>query len=167
PSLLRAPGSTLSPSRRSSDLRAVVVDRPQHHRASELMTHAEELITGQPVHRDDAVVERRRAGRRQGDAGEGHAQERCAGRLVFPKIDADEVTRLESVTRFLERLSDDRVEQRLVGLEMTGGLIEDDLPARVLLDEEEAVVTLDDGGNGDVEAARHPFDSWPDGGHYG
>ena len=49
---------------RKPDAGAVVVDAAQDHRAAELTPEAEELVTAQPVHGDDAVVEPRRRCRR-------------------------------------------------------------------------------------------------------
>jgi hypothetical protein len=54
------------------------------------------------------------------------------------------------VRGFFERFAHGRFDERFARLQMAGGLVQTQPVVRMLLDEEEASVALDDGGHGDV-----------------
>ena len=73
-------------------------------------------------------------------------------------IDADQETRHEGVSRFLERLAHDRRGQRLAALQVSGRLIEPDSFVGLFLDQQKRAVALDDGGDGDMGLPNHDDD---------
>src|SRR5688572_17505704 len=116
------------------------------------MGAGDELRTREPMHGDDAVVERRHVGGRLDRAAESDAQVSRVGVAAVPEIEADDVLGLEPMARFLERLANHRGEERFAALEMAGGLVQYEIAARgPLLDDEELAAALDDCGDRDVD----------------
>src|SRR6266850_1458579 len=102
----------------------------------------------QPVQAYDLLVQRSAGLLGRDVAGEAEAQESHVLRRVVPAVDADERARLEAVRGLLEHLAPAGVDQRLAGIEMTGGLVEHPAAVDALLDEKEFSAALDDRGDG-------------------
>src|SRR5688572_10566530 len=120
------------------------------------MRARDELRAREPMHGDDALVERRDVGGRLDRAAESDAQIRRVGLAAVPEIETDDVLGLEPMARFLERLANHRGEERFAALEMAGGLVQYEIAARgALLDDEELAAALDDCGDRDVDTPCH------------
>ena len=101
----------------------------------------------------DAAIQRLRGVVIGHGAAEGKAHRGAAGAGIAPEVDADQLARGEAPRGLLAHLAHDRLEQRLAGLDVAGGLVEDQAAIDALLDDEEAAVDLRDGRNGDLGCA--------------
>ena len=140
---------------RVAPAREVVVHAAHHQRRAVARGLAPDLLGRQPRRAHDAVVERA-AGVVRGDlacereADVGHVVAR-----VVVLVDTEQRGRFERVGRLLQRLARDGVEQRFARLEVAGGLVEAAAVLGVFLDQQEAAVALDHGGDGDVGFPDH------------
>src|SRR5256885_13936680 len=68
----------------------------------------------------------------------------------MPAVDAHQRGRLEAVRSFFHDFARTSRDQALAGIEMPGGLVEDQAAIDALLDEEEAPIPFDDCGDRDA-----------------
>jgi hypothetical protein len=87
-------------------------------------------------------------------AGEREPLRHAAGLKVPPEVDIDELARSEEPCGLLAHLADDSLEQRLARLDMSGGLIDDQLAVDAFFDDEKATVSLRYGGDGDLRVGH-------------
>src|SRR5580765_1726368 len=123
--------------------REVVVDAALHKRRAVPRAPLEELVTREPVQRDDLPVERPLVDALDAPA-EAEAQERHVPRRVVPAVDADECGRLEAVRRLLEHFAPARRHQRFARIEVAGGLVQHQPAIDALFHEQETASALDD-----------------------
>jgi hypothetical protein len=74
---------------------------------------------------------------------------------MLPQVNTKQSVRTEMKTRFLARLANSGVEQRFAGFDVARRLIENLLPVRKLLDEQEFAVFLNDRRDGQVDVCAH------------
>ncbi|MNT59545.1 hypothetical protein D3C72_1970660 [compost metagenome] len=133
----------------------VVVDAAQDQFAAPALWLAGQLIAGQPCRANDAAVQAalRMMAQRFGDKADALIGHPIARRGI--QINADDAGEFDIPASFFQRLAQRCLAQGFAGLEMAGGLIEHQVPALELFDEEKAALVFDDRGNGDVRMPIH------------
>ncbi len=136
--------------RRQRQAHAILIaaDGAQDQRAAQRPA-ATRLVRGQPVEGMDGGIAGRRMAGVACRAAERDAQRyRAIGERE--QVAAEQGLRLEVQTGLLVDLTDHRFDQVLLGIEMAGRLVQYMAAVVGLLDEQEAPVPLDDGGDGDM-----------------
>src|SRR5882672_1742075 len=127
-----------------------VVHAAHDERAAVPRLIREQFLACEPQGPQDAAIERALRVEALDDARECNAQERATIRRILPQVDSGQGLRPESPGGLFERLADDRFDQGLAGLKMARRLIQHHPTCRTFFDQQEAVVTHDNGGDRDV-----------------
>src|SRR6185437_5133712 len=122
----------------------IVFDAAQYQRAAQLRLACLELAPRQPMRGNDAVIELLIAAVVGDCARERKALRGAAGARMAPEIDAHELIRREEPGGLLAHLTDDGLEQRLAGLDVSCRLVQDEAAVDALLDDEKAAVRFRD-----------------------
>ncbi|GAO25612.1 serine hydroxymethyltransferase [Alicycliphilus sp. B1] len=132
----------------------VILQREQHKRAAVARAAAAQFVGREPHGAHDAVVERTPGVVRAHAAGEGDAQVGdVVARARAPEavqVHAHQGRGLEVVGGFLEHLAHAGIDGRFARVQVARGIVQPQPVRRVLLDEQETPLALDDGGHGDV-----------------
>ena len=137
----------LDPIQRQGFEIVVIGDRLKDQRAAQIVTRAQ-LFGTEPMRGDNTVVQWLLRRVLAYLATEGEPQ-RGSAVLVRPVIHAHESGRRKTPRGFLKGFANDRVKQRLAGLDMTGGLIDDALAVGEFFDHQKPVVDTHNRGRGE------------------
>ena len=132
-----------------------ILDAAQDQRAAMSRLRGLDLIQCQPAGADDAFVEFALGLPAAQLTGKGKTQIGHVLGRVLPVIDADQMRRLEVVSRLFERLAHHGIDQRLAFFKMPGRLIEGQTGFGFFLNQQELAVALDNSGDGDIRFPDH------------
>jgi hypothetical protein len=133
----------------------LIFNTTQDERAAMPRLRRFHLIKRQPAGRDNPLVQFTLGLKTPQLAAKGKAQVSDILARMFPVINANQVRRLEMVSRLFQRLANDRLNQGLTRLKVTGRLIESQPGFGFFLDQQKFAVAHDDCGNGDIGFPDH------------
>ena len=128
-----------------------ILHRAQHQRAAKSVDLRAQRTGVEPVRGHDVGIERPRVRLFRQVAPEIDAQDGAVAHWGgTPQVQRHHPARLEAIAGFLQSLPDDGLDQAFTGLQVAGGLIEHGVVAPLFFDQQKPVLTLGDGGDGDV-----------------
>ena len=133
----------------------LILNTTQNERAAMPRLRRFHLIKRQPAGRDNPLVQFTLCLKTPQLAAKGKTQVSDILARMFPVINANQMRRLEMVSRFFQCLANDRIDQGLARLKMTGRLIESQARLSLFLDQQKFAVTHDDCGNSDIGFPDH------------